>query len=151
MVRDYVTTLYEPAAASSDLRLADGAAAARELSAWKAGVASAWPSVSVALLDDGSEVADGISGATRSVRVRVDPGKLRAAELAVQVMHGPLASDGTFDQNRTEAVNLEPVGDGIYAGDYTPGDAGPWGLSARVLPTHHALSSIFDTGLVAYG
>jgi starch phosphorylase len=114
-------------------------------------VASAWPSVSVALLDDGSEVADGISGATRSVRVRVDPGKLRAAELAVQVMHGPLASDGTFDQNRTEAVNLEPIGDGIYAGDYTPGDAGPWGLSARVLPTHHALSSIFDTGLVAYG
>ena len=56
MVRDYVTTLYEPAAASSDLRLADGAAAARELSAWKVGVASAWPSVSIELLDDGSDV-----------------------------------------------------------------------------------------------
>ena len=151
MVRDYVTTLYEPAAASSDLRLADGAAAARELSAWKAGITSAWPSVSVQLVADGSEVADGISGTGRSVRVRVNPGKLRADELVIQVMHGPLSSDGSFDQHRTVAVNLEPVGDGIYAGHFTPGDAGPWGLSARALPTHRALSSIFDTGLVAYG
>jgi len=151
MVRDYVTTLYEPAAASSDLRLANGAAAARELSAWKAGVASAWQSVSVELLDDGSEVADGISGTARSVRVRVVPGKLRSDELVAQIMHGPLASDGAFDQHRIVAVNLEPVGDGIYTGNFTPGDAGPWGLTARALPTHHALSSIFDTGLVAYG
>ena len=35
MVRDYTTDLYEPAAASARLALGNGAAVARELSAWK--------------------------------------------------------------------------------------------------------------------
>jgi starch phosphorylase len=152
MVRDYVTALYEPAAITSDLVTANDGAAARELAAWKSGVASVWDSLSVELLDDGSDIADGVSGDERSVRVRVDPGKLQLDELVVQVMHGPLGSDGSFDESRSLVIDLAATSDpGVFAGTFRPGDAGPWGLSARALPTHPALSSVFDTGLVAFG
>jgi len=152
MVRDYVTKLYEPAAATSDLVSADDAAAARELAAWKAGVAAAWDGVSIQLVSDGSEVSDGVTGAARIVLARIDAGKLRGDELVVQVLHGPLRPDGSFDEERTEAVTLEPTDEaGVFAGAFQPADAGPWGASARALPTHRALPSIFDTGLVTYG
>ncbi|NND76150.1 MAG: alpha-glucan family phosphorylase [Ilumatobacter sp.] len=151
MVRDYVTTLYEPAAATSDVCGADGAAVAKELAAWKSGVATVWDSVSVELLDGASDLTDGASGLERDVRVRVDPGKLRLDELVVQVVHGPIASDGTFDERRMERVTLEPGDGGIFTGAFTPTDSGPWGVTARALPSHPGLSSIYDTGLVALG
>jgi starch phosphorylase len=161
MVRDYVTDLYEPAAASSDVRVADGATVAKQLAAWKSGVASVWDSVSVELLRDGSDVGDGTSGGERHVQVRVDPGKLRFEELVVQVVHGPLASDGTFDQTRMETVALARQNDdgssvtegesAVFVGAFTPSDSGPWGVSARALPTHPALSSVYVTGHVTTG
>lgn len=152
MVRDYVTALYEPAAVTSDLVTADDGAAAREVAAWKAGVTSVWDTLSVELLAEGSDVGDGVSGAERSVRVRVEPGKLQFDELVVQAMHGPLRPDGSFDESRSSIVDLTATAEpGIYTGTFLPSDAGPWGLSARALPTHPALSSIFDTGLVTFG
>ena len=152
MVRDYVTALYEPAAITSDLVTENDGAAAREVAAWKSGVTSVWDSLSVEIVADGSDIADGVSGAERPVRVRVHPGKLQLDELVVQVMHGPLSPDGSFDESRAVAVDLAATSEAsVFAGTFRPGDAGPWGLSARAFPTHPALSSVFDTGLVAFG
>lgn len=151
MVRDYVTNLYEPAARSSDIVAGNGAGVAQELAAWKSGVNAAWDGVQVELLDD-SDIDSGVSGSNRSVRVRVDPGQLRADELVVQLVHGPLSSDGTFDQERMETATLEASDQvGIYAGTFVPNDSGRYGVTARALPTHSALSSIYDTGLVSSG
>ena len=57
MVRDYVTTLYEPAAVDSDTLTADDASPARELAAWKQRVRDAWPEVRITL-SDGCEPDD---------------------------------------------------------------------------------------------
>ena len=152
MVRDYVTALYEPAAITSDLVTENDGAAAREVAAWKSGVTSVWDSLSVELVVAGSDITDGVSGAERPVHVRVHPGKLQLDELVVQVMHGPLSPDGSFDESRAVAVDLTATSEAsVFAGTFRPGDAGPWGLSARAFPTHPALSSVFDTGLVAFG
>lgn len=152
MVRDYVTALYEPAAITSDLVTENDGAAAREVAAWKSGVISVWDSLSVELVAAGSDIADGVSGAERPVHVRVHPGKLQLDELVVQVMHGPLSPDGSFDESRAVAVDLTATSEAsVFAGTFRPGDAGPWGLLARAFPTHPALSSVFDTGLVAFG
>jgi hypothetical protein len=112
-----------------------------------------WDTVSVELVSDGSDVADGTSGAERTVAVRVDPGSLDLDELVVQLMHGPLSPDGSFDETRMHAVDLVPSNDdpALYVGTFVPADSGPWGASARTLPHHFAMSSIFDTGLVAFG
>ena len=40
---------------------------------------------------------------------------------------------------------------GAFSGEFTPTGAGPWGAAVRVLPTHPALSSELEPGLVALG
>ena len=72
MVRDYVTELYEPAAAAADARTSDGAAGARELASWKSHVTAAWGGVSVHVAGDvaqpGAERGRGVVRARRRGR-----------------------------------------------------------------------------------
>ncbi len=75
-----------------------------------------WSTWSVELVADAPR-SDGVSGAERSVRVRIEPGELSFEELAVQIMHGPLQSDGSFDEARTVAIDLVATDDaGVFAG-----------------------------------
>ena len=79
------------------------------------------------------------------------PGPLSFDELVVQVIHGPLRSDGTFDEHELRAVDLRHEGDGRYTGSFVTAGAGPWGATARAMPVHPGLTGVFDTGLVASG
>jgi starch phosphorylase len=150
MVRDYTTDLYEPAAAASDLAVAEDAAGARELAAWRAGVSSVWNAVSVQV-EESSQLTDGVAGATRQVAARVDPGKLRLDEVVVQLVHGPLDPTGQIDGLRSEVVAMTGDGSGAFTAHFTPATAGPWGAAVRAMPNHPALSAVQETGLVALG
>lgn len=149
MVRDYTTELYEPAAAAGDIAVASDAECARELAAWRSGVASVWNSVSVAVGD--SDFADGLAGATRRVTASIDPGQLRLDELVVQIVHGPIGADGAIDARNQRVVAMSHDGSGTFTGDFSAMLGGPWGATVRALPTHRALSSVYETGLVALG
>jgi starch phosphorylase len=149
MVRAYVTGLYEPAAASADARTADDAHGARNLAAWKQHVAAVWGHVQVRLLTDPATFASGVAGEAREVVAEIDPGELPIEQVVVQVLHGPLLADGSFDELRLQTVRLEPAGERHFAATITPAGSGPWGVTVRALPFHPALTSIFDTGLVA--
>ncbi|MGI9645917.1 MAG: alpha-glucan family phosphorylase, partial [Ilumatobacteraceae bacterium] len=149
MVRDYTTTLYEPAAQSANDRVADGGLQAKDLSAWKDRVEDVWGDVSIELVDSG--IADGVAGNERRAEVHVHPGSLSYDELVVQVIHGPLRSDGSFDETELQAVDLTHVADGRYTGSFVADGAGPWGATARAMPAHPGLVSVYDTGLVANG
>ena len=150
MVRDYVTALYEPAAASARARTADGGAGARELADWKARVAAAWPTVHVWLVTDVDALATPTSGEARDIVAELDPGDLDPAELIVQCVHGPLLPDGSFDETRLTVESLQRDGS-TWSGSIEPHGAGPWGVTVRAMPTHAGLSSVYDTGLVASG
>ncbi len=150
MVREYTTELYEPAAASADAAVADGAATARELAAWRRRVATAWNSVTVTV-DPVSEFADGAAGAVRHVVATVDHGELTPRDLTVELVHGPLDAAGAFVDRRTERVPMAGDGAGRFAGKFAPEGTGPWGVAVRALPTHPALNSVFEPGLVALG
>jgi len=147
MVRDYVTGFYEPAAASADAATADDAAGARALHEWKVSTAEAWRDVRVELVSELSWRA----GAAGEVVVRVDAGTLPLESLVVQVLHGPLTASGDFDETQLTTVDLEPVGDGLFAGSITPAAGGEWGVTARAMPSHPGLPSVFDSGLVTTG
>ena len=151
MVRDYVTTLYEPAAASANMRTADGGAASVDLAAWKARIAADWSTVSVRVSVDESAVGDGNAGSARPIVATVDAGALAPTDLVVQALHGPLTTDGTFDERAISVVALDAGDDDIYRGEFVPDGSGPWGVSVRALPTHPALTTVYETGLVATG
>ena len=131
MVRDYTTALYEPAAAAADEAVADDAAGARELAAWRTGVESVWDTVTVTV-DPASEVGDGVAGVGRQVRATVDPGELRLDELLVEIVHGPLDASGALDGSRMARIPMTGDGGGSFSGEFTPTGAGPWGAVVRV-------------------
>ena len=147
MVRDYTTALYEPAAASARAALADGAAGARELAAWKQAVRTAWPAVRVVTVDtDGSQAHE---GDVRTVRATVEIDGLDASWLKVQALHGPIDSEGAFVGDPA-AVDLAQVGNGSWQAEYVVGDAGPYGVTVRAMPSHPHLISPVEMGIIAW-
>jgi starch phosphorylase len=148
MVRDYVQEYYEPAAVDSVAMTADDARPARELAAWKQRVHEAWGTVRVHV-DDDSEMSPGAAGVERRVSAHVDPGALDVGEIRVQLVHGPVTADGSFDEQRLSVVDMTREDAGRFTTTFVPSDGGRWGVTVRAMPTHPALSSPSGTGLVA--
>jgi starch phosphorylase len=151
MVRDYVTTFYEPAAIGTATMTADAAGPARELAAWKQRVRDNWPDVRVRLVNDGSDIGEGAAGEARNVVIELDAGSLQPDDVAVQLVHGPLRSDGSFDEASLDVVPTTLDDDGRYRASFVPDRAGRWGVAARALPSHAHQRGLFDTGLVTTG
>ncbi len=148
MVRDYVTKLYEPAAAGADAVNAANAAPARELAAWKQRVGAAWPAVQIVNLE--TDTSSGRAGNTRSVAADVKLGGLQPPDVSVQVLHGPIDKQGNLLTDRVTQIALTPCADGSWSGDYVVGHSGAYGLTARVLPAHALLANPVELGLIAW-
>jgi starch phosphorylase len=156
MVREYVETLYVPAArASRALADAPGQApftAARDLAAWKHRVRAAWADVKIEHIEAG----DGERGPGEwlPVRASVALGKLSAEDVTVEVVSGRVTDEE--DIVEPEAHPLTPngaaAGEGTvrYAGEARLGRPGPFGYTVRVVPCHPLLASTAELGLVTY-
>ena len=147
MVREYTSTLYEPAAASATTMLADDAARGKALAHWKRTIIGAWTDVKVLDLDIDTSAAH--EGDGRDVRARVELGGLDSGEVTVQALHGPIDSTGAFI-GAPEAITLQPTGSGGFEGRYVVGEAGPYGVTVRAVPFHTDLISPMELGLVAW-
>jgi len=147
MVREYTSQLYEPAAASAATMLDDNAARGKALAHWKQHVAAAWTEVKVLDLDIDTLAAH--EGDQRSVRAHIELGALDAAEVTVQALHGPIDSAGSFI-NSPATVTLLPTADGPFEGTYAVGEAGPYGVTVRAVPSHADMISPMEMGLVAW-
>ncbi|MFE0644139.1 alpha-glucan family phosphorylase [Streptomyces sp. NPDC058877] len=155
MVRDYVETLYVPAARARRALTPDRA---RDLAVWKARVREAWPKVAVdhvEVVGDGlgDDLADAELGATPVVRVRVALGALGPEDVEVQAVAGRVGADDVLAAPR--CVTLKPAGgpdlDGRlpYAGTLELDRTGSFGCTVRVLPAHPLLAGPAELGLVA--
>jgi starch phosphorylase len=150
MVRDYVTQLYGPAAASTHA-VEEGDGGAEGLAAWKHRVREAWDDVKVdhveSLEGDQLEV-----GAKLRVSALVRLGELTPNDIEVQLVTGRLDSD---DRLREPRVNPFPtgvdVGSGLrrYEGWVEAKRAGAIGYTVRVVPHHPQLASSAEMGLAA--
>ncbi len=148
MVRDYVTELYEPAAAAATAVNSDHAAPARELAAWKQRVHVAWPKVHITELD--TDVRPGRAGDPRSVRASINLGGLDPNDVRVQVLHGPIDNHGDLIPDLVDKFALALGSDGSWTGDYVVGQSGAYGLTARIVPTNALLANPVELGLVAW-
>jgi len=151
MVRDYTEQLYEPTAAQGDALAADGHGAARSMAAWKLEVEAAWPGVHI----DHVEVDDSVAelGTQRSVEAIVSLGALSNDDVEVQLLHGP-AGQGE-ELSSPQVVVLDHAGqadDGHlrYRGTVTCEQAGRYGLTVRIVPSHPALVSPTELGRLAW-
>ncbi len=152
MVREYVTTLYLPAARSSQALAAGGTefAGARELAAWKDRVSKAWPAVAIEHVeaDDGEQSP----GARLVVRASVALGELSPDDVTVQVVYGPAGDEDEISNPEFADLELETgpsAGSAArYVGETELGRPGPFGYTVRVLPRHPLLASPAEMGLI---
>jgi starch phosphorylase len=151
MVRDYVTQYYEVAAVGTNTMTTDEANPARELAAWKQRVRAAWPGVQVRLTEDSSDLGAGAAGDTRNVVAELECGSLSADDVTVQLLHGPLLGDGSFDEAELHVMAMSAGDDDRFHGSFAPDRAGRWGVAARALPSHPNQRGLFDTGLITIG
>ncbi|MCW2889129.1 MAG: glycogen phosphorylase [Streptosporangiaceae bacterium] len=152
MLRDYVVTLYGPAALSARSMAASSFAGARELAAWKLRVLKAWPGVGVDHVESTGVGDSPHVGALLTVRALVDLGELTPSDVVVEVAYGPVdESDSLLSPAYLELTGEEVAEDGRhrYAGEVPLDRTGAFGYSVRVVPRHERLVSRTELGLVA--
>ncbi len=153
MVRDYVTSYYEPSAAAAERLLADHGAAARALAAWKARVLAGWDAVRVVSIANPGDGAENVLlGGSRRIEVLVSLGALGEGDVAVEVVHGRLDADGELVHPESVELDVVDHRDGlvVYAGAYEPGAAGRYGSNVRVVPSHPDLNNKVELGRIAW-
>jgi glycogen phosphorylase len=157
MVREYVNTLYVPAAAASRALAPEGYGPARQLATWKKRVEAAWPQVRIEHVEATSAGSlPQALGAALSVRVSVALGELEPADVAVEVVYGrPDQEDEIIAPSYTTLALDAPAavtGGPLtrFSGEVSLDRPGPFGYTVRVLPNHPLLDSRAELGLVTY-
>jgi starch phosphorylase len=162
MVREYVTTLYAPAARASRALAGDGTyRPARELAEWKQRVVKAWPNVRIEHVE--ADAGEPRLGSPLTVRAAVALGDLRPDDVCVEAVYGRTSDDDEIVNPCFIALSPEGLAGGEAhdgAGEPQPGTAvrysgeielvrpGPFGYTVRVLPSHPLLASRADLGVV---
>jgi glycogen phosphorylase len=129
MVREYVTELYVPAAASSrSLADSDRFGPARELAGWKQRVIAAWPQVRIEHVE--SEAAGSVGqrlGSALAVHVSVALGELTRDDVAVEVVYGRPDEDDQIVRPAYVTLTADPPAAPVSAGPELAGpvSAGP--------------------------
>jgi starch phosphorylase len=151
MVDDYVTALYEPTAARTDLLTADGHARARTLAAWKVRVRDEWHGVHVDRVE--ADVHAAHLGGSRSVEAVVSLGALEPDDVDVQLVHGPVGQGDELTERTIVSMTTNGATDddhARYVGELSTERAGRYGFTVRVVPRHPDLVSPVELGLAAW-
>ena len=147
MVAEYAERFYLPAAVNSSMLVREDFSAARSLAAWKASVDKHWHEVQIlsATADTGRELE---IGSELSLIVRVALGTFSAEDLSVEILHGPLDSNGEILGGESLPLSFGCIENGIatYQGEIPCQAAGQYGFAVRALPFRRELSSKFETG-----
>ncbi|MGD0602476.1 MAG: alpha-glucan family phosphorylase [Streptosporangiaceae bacterium] len=165
MVREYVSTLYVPAAAASRALAADDGRGdghgaghgafgpARELAAWKKRVVQVWPEVRVEHVESEAAGSTGQRlGSALVVRVAVALGRLTPDDVRVEVVYGRPDDEDEIVLPSYVLLTPESSSGGLvrYTGEVSLDQPGSFGYTVRVLPSHPLLASRAELGLVTY-
>jgi glycogen phosphorylase len=150
MLRDYVRTLYSPAAASAHRMAADGFVAAKELSAWRARVLAAWPGVPV-LYVDSHLPGEAQVGNALTLRAEVVLNGLSPDDVCVEAVYGPVDMDDRLIDSTKVRLELAETVDGTswFEGRIPLDRTGSYGYTVRALPINGLLASPAELGVVA--
>ncbi|WP_086819222.1 alpha-glucan family phosphorylase [Allokutzneria sp. NRRL B-24872] len=148
MVKEYVETLYTPAARSATAVGEYAYNGAKELASYRARLDAAWSAVRVTETTfsvNGNSAAP-LLGSKASVTARVDLGGLDRTEIEVQAVIGRV--DDANELRDVVSVPMALVSPGEYSAEVELPYAGPTGYTVRVLPKHELLASPVELGKV---
>ena len=145
MMREYVTTIYDPAARELARRLADGAAAGRALEAWRRRLLDGWAGIRVGALSIAEERG------CRSVSLEVFLGEIPPEDLAVELFAD--APDGRSAPERRPMTPSGPLPGTTHGHLFTatvPASRPAAAYTARVVPARADALWPLELPLVAW-
>lgn len=152
MVREYVTRLYLPAAASAADARAEAFSLARELGEWKRRIRDTWWGVRVDHVEADAPGDALRLGQSVTIRAYVSLGELSPGEVQVDVIAGSVDSDDVLHSPAVVEMHAEGQFEGNrwrYSVDFTVSQHGAFGYTVRVVPRHRGLIDPAELGLVA--
>lgn len=149
MVRDYVQQLYAPAAARAARMEADDFEGARELAAWRAGLAGSWPGVQLKAAVSASGIMQGDSVSVSAELCGVQPDVQVRVELVCSTEADAL------QQNLQVVPLIRSAAEGsagmsLWTAGFQPELTGRLVYGVRAYPLHPLLASQFDSGFVKW-
>ncbi|MEW5978850.1 MAG: alpha-glucan family phosphorylase [Acidobacteriota bacterium] len=152
MVAEYTERFYVPAARRYRRLVENGAERAKALVQWRTRMYRYWKEVRV------EEVANEhpenvLLGTNLNVTARVRLGAIPPEDVAVQLYHGGLDTNGRLQQGESTPMTLrKAVGEGtyIYEGEVPCQKSGRCGFTVRVLPAHPDALVPYECPLVAW-
>jgi starch phosphorylase len=152
MVRQYAEEMYLPALKRFQSLSENNMDRARKLAAWKQSIRTNWSSVKI--VDVKFERQNGFMvGDECAIHARLDLGKLKPDDVAVEIFYGPLDSKGEIVSPRTSPLqykNATSDGKHEFIGTITLETSGHMGHTVRVLPKHPDLDNPFREGLILW-
>jgi len=150
MVRDYVRTLYMPAASSSRAMAADAFAQARAESSWRAHLLGNWNAVRVAHVEATGAGDTPEIGSTLALRAEVELPGLSPDDVEVQAAYGRVDDADCLHEVTSVPMKLEET-DGVrhwFTATVPLERTGAFGYTVRVLPYSENLADPAELGVV---
>lgn len=152
MVEDYVDIAYRPAYKNYQRLTKDNFAGAKDLAAWRMEMMTHWHGVQIRNVT--SDVGEQLYVKQPiSVRAEVLLEGLETKDILAEIYGGTLTQDGQFAERNTAAMNNSGTTDDgwhIFEGTITPGEAGRFGFTVRLLPKHPLLLDPHSLGLIKW-
>jgi starch phosphorylase len=145
MMREYVEGLYAPAARGLDRRLADRAARARAVEAWRRRLAASWSDVRF------GELVTRDEGRGRTISLEVFLGELAPADVRVE-LYADALDDGRPSERRpmTCTGHLPGTAHGHLFTLEVPATRPAWHYTPRVIPSSSEAALPLELPLVAW-
>ncbi|MEO7020367.1 MAG: alpha-glucan phosphorylase, partial [Ktedonobacteraceae bacterium] len=150
MVKEYTTRFYVPEIQQSMQVEEKRYEKARVLAAWKSKVLQAWPNLEV--YADGQRDGQLSLGEGITVRVWIKAPRLTPNDLNVELVYGEAKNEQITVQEKLPMGYIRQEQDGSYHYELRlqPTGSGSIAYGVRVLPTHPALASKHDMGLIRW-
>jgi starch phosphorylase len=152
MVEDYARIAYVPALDNYNLLVKSDFAAAKDLASWRMDMMTKWSNLDIRNIQAGEpeqlHVGDPVT-----VTAEVHLNGIRPQDVEVQIYSGRLNYEGKFAQRETTVMKpTSATGDGwhVFTGEITPGEAGRFGFTVRILPHHPLLLDSHSLGLIRW-
>ncbi|AQT68632.1 Maltodextrin phosphorylase [Anaerohalosphaera lusitana] len=165
MVAEYTRKHYNPAAARWDYLTASGMSRIKSLAAWKKQVRQAWPELAIQDVDVKVEEDTSLGdltakqpqlrvGSQVKVAAKVKLGKLKPDDVAVEIYHGKVDSEGNIQDGAVARMAYQGNGEAQeyadFAGTIPCRASGQHGFALRVLPKHPDLAEQYEPGMILW-
>ena len=152
MVRNYVEEAYLSSDEAYRNFSAEGFAAAKQMSSWRAKIQEGWNAAGVLKIEV-KQTGDLLVGDAIDVRAVINPGPLTPEDFRVEVYCGPVDSNGEIIRARTEEMSFEQGAQAPYChftGTVIAPRSGNFGFTVRLLPKHKLLANKYATYLLRW-